>query len=260
VSLLSACGSGVEVTAKFDKVQSVNEGAQVYYLGDVVGEVIEHEKGQQGSTIVLSIKKDAATSIDPNSAVIVNEIKPGSPLEIHPSIAPQEGGVSEGQELRGLNSMFDLIAWSMGDVFKSTANELTAYADGVSNYLESDQFKNDKALVEQGMTEMANSAADAMKAVERDLAEAMADIDVSEEDLAKAIAGLGDDLAPLAQEMARNGTDLMLELERFEQGLRGASAEDQKSGKRLIESVLAAIERLEESAEEGVNEALDKAE
>lgn len=260
VSLLSACGSGVQVITKFDKAQTVNEGAQVYYLGDVVGSVKSHTKDQRGSLVVMSIEEDAATLIDPNSAVMVNQIKPGSPLEIHPSISPQEGGVTDGQELHGLNSMFDLVAWSMGDAFKSTANELTGYADEFTSYLESDEFQNDKALVEQGMTEMANSASEAMKAVEQDLAAAMSDIDVSEDDLAKAIESLGDDLAPLAKEMAKSGTDLMLELEKFAQGLENASVEEQESGQRLIESMLAAIERLNDSAEEGVKESLDAVE
>lgn len=260
VSLLSACGNGVQVITKFDKAQNINEGAQVYYLGDVVGEVQSHTKDHQGSLVVMSIDVGAAAKIGPNSAVIVNQIKPGSPLEIHPSVSLQEGGVTDGQELHGLNSMFELVAWSMGDAFKSTANELTGYADEFTNYLESDQFKDDKALVEQGVTEMASSATEAMKAVEQDLAAAMADIDVSEEDLAKAIEGLGDDLAPLAKEMAKSGTDLMLELEKFAQGLENASAEEQESGQRLIESMLAAIERLNDSAEEGVKESLEAVE
>lgn len=259
VSLLSACGGGVEVSAKFNKAQSVKAGAQVYYLGEVVGNVQSNAKDAQGSLVVMSIDEDAALSIDPNSAVVVNRIKPGSPLEIHPSIAPTEGGISDGQELLAMNSMFDLVAWSVGGAFKSTTNEVSAYVDEFSNYLESDQFKNDKALVEKGVTEMANSATQAMKSIEQDLAEAMADLDVTEEDLAKAIEGLGDDLSPLAKEMGKSGADLMLELDKFAQGLENASPSEQASGQRLIESMLAAIERLNNSAEEGVKESLEAA-
>ena len=260
VSLLSACGGGgVEVSAKFNKAHNVKAGAQVYYLGKVVGEVQRNAKDEQGSLVVMSIDEDAAMSIDPNSAVVVNRIKPGSPLEIHPSIAPVEGGISDGQELLAMNSMFDLVAWSVGGAFKSTTNEVSAYVDEFSNYLDSDQFKNDKALVEQGVTEMANSATQAMRSIERDLAEAMADIDVSEEDLVKAIEGLGDDLSPLAKEMGKSGAELMLELEKFSQGLDSASPSEQASGQRLIESILAAIERLNESAEAGVKGSIEEA-
>lgn len=257
VLLLSACGNGVEISAKFTKTQNVKEGAQVIYLGDVVGNVKSYSGDQSGSVIVMNIDEEAAAEIDPNSAVVINRIKPGSPLEIHASVTPTEGGVSSGQELNGMNSMFDLVAWSVGDAFKSSTNELSAYVDDFSNYLESDQFKDDKALVEQGVIEMATSATEAMQSIEKDLAEAMADIDVTEEDLAKAIESLGDDLSPLAKEMAKSGTDLMLELDKFAQGLENATAEEQASGQRLIESMLAAIERLNASAEEGVKESLD---
>lgn len=258
--LLSACGSGVEITASFDNAQSVGKGAQVYYLGDVVGEVTSNTADESGSSIVMRIDEDIASKIDPNSAVVVNRIKPGSPLEIHPSLIPAEGGVTDGQELIGMNSMFDLVAWSVGGAFKSSSNELIGYADEFSSYLDSDEFKNDKALVEQGVTDLANSATEAIKAVEQDLAEAMSDIDVSEEELLKAIESLGDDLSPLAKEMAKSGTDLMLELERFAQGLDNVSPAEQARGQRLIESILAAIERLNDSAEEGIKESLESAE
>ena len=257
--LLAACGNGVEVTAKFDQAQNIEEGAQVYYKGNVVGNVKRHTKEPQGSAVVMSLDEAAAKIIAPNSAVVINHIKPGSPLEIHASVNPAQGGVSHGQELVGMNSTFDLIAWSIGDTFKSTTNELSTYVNEFSNYLESDQFKNDKALVEKGVSEMANSATKAMQSIEQDLANAMADIDVSEEDLANAIEGLGNDLSPLAKEMAKSGTNLMQELDKFTQGLENASPTEQASGQRLIESMLAAIERLNKSAEEGVKESLDEA-
>jgi hypothetical protein len=52
----------------------------------------------------------------------------------------------------------------------------------------------------------------------------------------------------------------MLELDKFAQGLENATAEEQASGQRLIESMLAAIERLNKSAEEGVKESLEAVE
>ena len=258
VLLLAACSNGVEVTAKFDQAQNIEEGAQVYYKGNVVGNVKRHTKEPQGSAVVMSLDEAAAKIIAPNSAVVINHIKPGSPLEIHASVNPAQGGVSHGQELVGMNSTFDLIAWSVGDTFKSTTTELSTYVNEFSNYLESDQFKNDKAQVEQGVAEMANSAAQAIQSIEQDLASAMADIDVSEEDLAKAIEGLGNDLSPLAKEMAKSGTNLMQELDKFTQGLENATPAEQASGQRLIESMLAAIERLNKSAGEGVKESLEE--
>lgn len=258
--ILGGCDSGVDVSASFDKQQAVKEGAQVYYLGDVVGKVSSLASSVNGSEVVIQLDADAATTIDPNSAIVINRIKPGSPLEIHPSVMPVEGGVQSGHKFTAMNSMFELVAWSVGDAFKSTTQELGNAVDEFSNYLESDDFKKNKAMVEQGVVDMANSASQALKSIEQDLGAAIAEIDVTEEDLARAIEGLGDDLSPLAKEMAKSGTDLMLELERFSQGLENATPEDHARGQRLIESMLIALERLNESADEGVQKSLDSAE
>ena len=88
----------------------------------------------------------------------------------------------------------------------------------------------------------------------------MSEMSITEEELAQAIRELGDEMSPLAKEMAKSGTDLMFELEKFAQGLDSASPEDRESGEKLIEALIAAIEKLDQSAEEGVQESQDNAE
>lgn len=259
--LLSACGDNhLEVSASFSNAQGIKEGTSVYFEESVVGEVSSVEQQGTGSLVKLGINEKAAETISSNSAVVVNRIKPGAPLEIHVSGVPSDTYLQEGQTIEGLNSMFELVAWSVGDAFQAGTGELAGYVDSFQTYLEGEQFQQDKAKVEEGVKEMADAATEAIKTVEQDLQAAMSEMSVTEEQLVQAIQELSDEMSPLAKEMAKSGTDLMLELENFAQGLENASPQDQESGQKLIEALVAAIEKLNQSAEDGAKESLNEQE
>lgn len=268
---LSACGdSGVRVTTEFRSAQGVKEGAKVYFEERGVGQVVaidEQGSGSQGSgsqdsgsIVTMMIDPQAAETIDPGSAVVINRIKPGTPLEIYASASATQLGLQDGQQLKGLDSMLELVAWSLGDAFQAGSGELSGYVDSFQQYLQSDEFEEDRAQVEAGVKEMALVASTALKTVEQDLAAAMNEMTVSEDDLALAIQQLGDELSPIAEEMAKSGTDLMFELEKFTQGLDNATAEEQAAGQRLIESIIATIETLDAAAERGAQRSVDEVE
>lgn len=268
---LSACGdSGVKVTTEFRSAQDVKEGAKVYFEERSVGQVVaidEQGSGSQGSgsqnlgsIVTMMIDPQAAETIDPGAAVVINRIKPGTPLEIYASASAQQLGLQDGQQLKGLDSMIELVAWSLGDAFQAGSGELSGYVDSFQQYLQSDEFEEDRAQVEAGVKEMALVASTALKAVEQDLAAAIAEMTVSEEELALAIQQLGDELSPVAEEMAKSGTDLMFELEKFTQSLDSATAEEQAAGQRLIESIIATIEKLDAAAERGAQRSVDEVE
>ncbi|MFT6408433.1 MAG: hypothetical protein ACJAQ6_001852 [Arenicella sp.] len=259
---LSACGdSGVRVTTEFRSAPGVKEGAKVYFEERGVGQVVAIDEQGSGSSIVtMMIDPQAAETIDPGSAVVINRIKPGTPLEIYASASAKQLGLQDGQQLKGLDSMIELVAWSLGDAFQAGSGELSGYVDSFQQYLQSDEFEDDRAQVEAGVKEMALVASTALKTVEQDLAAAIAEMTVSEDDLALAIQQLGDELSPIAEEMAKSGTDLMFELEKFTQGLDNATAEEQAAGQRLIESIIATIEKLDAAAERGAQRSVDEVE
>ncbi len=255
--MITACGdSGVEVSTEFRSAQGVKEGARVYYQESKVGQVVAVQPlgESSGSRVIMIIDPEAAAKIDSRAAVAVNRIKPGSPLEIYASAAAQEFGLKDGQQLKGLNSMIELVAWSVGDAIDVGTGELAGYVDSFQEYLAGEQFEQDRARVEQGVKEMAAIASETMKTVEQDLADAMSDIAVSEQELAAAILELGDEMSPIAEEMAKSGTDLMAELEKFTQGLENATAEEQIAGQKLIDSLIETIEKLNAAAERGAEQ------
>lgn len=260
---LSGCGdSGIKVTTEFRSAHGVKEGAKVYFeergVGQVVAIAVQDSDSQgSGSIVTMMIDPQAAEAIDPAAAVVINRIKPGAPLEIYASASAKQLGLQDGQQLKGLDSMIELVAWSLGDAFQAGSGELSGYVDSFQQYLKSDEFEDDRAQVEAGVKEMATVAAMALKTVEQDLAAAMSEMTVSEEELALAIQQLGDDLSPIAEEMAKSGTDLMFELEKFTQGLEKATVEEQAAGQRLIESIIATIEKLDTAAERGTQRSVD---
>lgn len=256
---LSACGdNGIRVTTEFRSAHGVKEGTKVYFEERGVGQVVAIAEQGSGSQVTMMIDLEAAETIDPASAVVINRIKPGAPLEIYASASAKQLGLQDGQQLKGLDSMIELVAWSLGDAFQAGSDELTGYVDSFQQYLQSDEFEDDRAQVEAGVKEMATVAAMAIKTIEQDLASAMAEMTVSEDELALAIQQLGDDLSPIAEEMAKSGTDLMFELEKFTQGLESATAEEQAAGQRLIESIIATIEKLDAAAERGAQRSDDE--
>ncbi len=249
---LSACGnSGVEVTTEFRSAQGVREGAKVFYEERGVGEVIKISENDSGSIVTMIIDEDAALTINSEAAVAVNRIKPGAPLEIYARASSDSIGLQEGQQIRGLNSMIELVAWSVGDAIQFGSGELSGYVDSFQDYLQGEKFEEDRARVEAGVKAMAAVASDTMKTVEQDIAAAMSEVSVSEEELALAIQQLGDDLSPIADEMAKSGTDLMAELDKFAQGLENASQEELESRQKLIDSLVETIEKLNQTAEDG---------
>lgn len=261
VMMLSACGdNGVKISTDFRSAQGVKEGARIYYQEAKVGQVIEVQTigENSGSRVFMLIDLDAAAKIDAQAAVAVNRIKPGSPLEIYASAAARDFGIEDGQQLKGLNSMIELVAWSVGDAIDVGTGELAGYVDSFQDYLAGEQFEEDRARVEQGVKEMAAIASETMKTVEQDLSDAISDIAVSEEELAAAILELGDEMSPIAEEMAKSGTDLMAELEKFTNGLENATAEEQLAGQKLIDSLIETIEKLNAAAERGAEQGAEE--
>jgi hypothetical protein len=256
---LSACGnSGVEVTTEFGSTRDVKEGAKIYFESHGVGQVIGISEQGMVLVVTMLIDQQEAARIDSQAAVVVNRMKLGAPLEIYASASPKAVGLIQGQQLKGLDSMLELVAWSVGDAIQAGSREISGYADSFQEYLQGETFQADRARVEEGVKEMAAVATETMRTVEQDLAEAMSEISLSEEELAAAILELGDQLSPVAGEMAKSGTDLMAELEKFSQGIDNSTAEEQASGQKLIESLIATIDKLDRAAERGAQSSVDE--
>jgi len=256
LSVLGACGdSGVSVTAKFANTKDISEGAKVYFEGRSVGEVADVSGTDTGSVVKLEINNEAAGKISSDAAIVVNRVKPGAPIEIHNPASELLEALQAGQTIKGIDSMLELMAWSVGDALNEGGKELKSFVRGFTNYVQGDDFQLGKDEFRSQMNEAAGAAKNAIQSIEQDIGEAFDDMLAAEKEMANAMEELGNELSPMVQGMSKTGTELALEMERFAQGLEQATPEQQESGQQLMESITEMLNKLNESMEKGAEEA-----
>jgi len=257
VVFLTACSgsNGVNVVATFDNTKDIKEGAAVYHDGKEIGEVSDVTSHASGSTIEISIKKSVAKKLAKKSAVVVNRLKKGAPLELYNRVAVNDEKLQEGQQIEGLDSMFQLGAWMIGDVIQTGTGSLSKYVGAFQEYLGSQEFEESKAQVQEQLTDITKSATEAVKGVEKEVSSAIKEFSVNEEQVAKTIEQLGDELSPMVSEAARSSTELVGQLEQFISNIESnAGSGEQQTGEKLLQSLVDTFEKLNKSIEEGAEQ------
>jgi len=253
---LSACGdNGIEVSANFNNTKDIKTGAPIYFQGQSVGEVADVSTDDAGSEVHLEIDQEAATQISSGAALVVNRVKPGAPIEIHNPAGAVTETLQAGQSIKGIDSMLELMAWSVGDAINEGGRELTSFVKGFQEYMQGEDFQRGKAEFQNQVKEAANATSRAVKSIEQDIGEAFDDMLATEQEMAKAMEELGNELSPLVEEMSKTGTELAIEMERFAQSLEQATPEQRESGQRLMESVTEMLSKLNDSMEKGADQA-----
>lgn len=249
---LLACdpGGGVEAEASFANTSDIKEGTPIYFNDQVVGEVTDVELKGNGSELSLEFDKEAVQSISANSAVVVNRLKEGAPLEIYNQTELAGEPLQSGQQIRGFDSMFQLGAWKVGDAIQLGAEAVSEYVSAFQDYLGSEKFQQDKEIVQDQINNATEVAKEALKAVEEDLNNAAEQIKGQEKIAAETLEQLGEELVPLVEELGQGSSELVAELERFTQGLEETNADERQAGEVFLDSLLQTMERLNDSMEE----------
>jgi len=256
VALLSACGGdGVSVSADFKNTQDIKEGALVYYEGEKIGEVSDVSVKESGSIVELDLKPQKAKKLAAKSAVVVNRLKKGAPLEIYNRVAESDEKLQSGQKIEGLDSMFQLGAWMVGDVIQTGTDSLSQYVGAFQEYLGSSEFEQSKAEIQKQVSDMTKSAAAVVKDVEQEVSSAINELSIDEEQIAQTIEQIGDELSPIISEVARSSTELVGQLEQFIVNIEdNANLSELQSGEKLLQSLTNTFEKLNESIEEGTKQ------
>lgn len=252
---LSACSdSGIEISTTFANTQDIKEGAPVYFNDKVVGQVSDVVSQNNGSRVALELNPEIVSKLGSKSAIVVNRLKEGAPLEIYNRDATDNLPITSGQEIRGLDSMFQLGAWMVGDALQIGAGSISHYVESFQNYLASDEFSQDKENVESQINGATLSAAQAIEAAGQDMSKALKEVIASEDEIVAAVDQLSNELAPVVEKMARSGSQLTVELEKFAAGLESSSEAEQQSGQKLLDSLIAMLEKLNSSIETGATQ------
>lgn len=254
--ILSACGGNdVKVTSSFSNTQDIKEGAVIYLDGVAVGEVSDVKLAGSGAEVELSLDAGAVKNIGSASAIVVNRLKKGAPLEIVNRNSRDESSLQDGQSIKGLDSMLQLGAWMVSDAIQLGSGTASQYLESFQSYLNSAEFDQDKQAVQAQIDSAKEAAQQTIKNVEQEFKRAAKDLESTEQEAAATIQQLGDELAPLVEGLASQGSQLMQELEQFTAGLESVDADEKLAGQQFLDSLLATLEKLNQSIEKGASDA-----
>lgn len=257
--LLGACdGLGFSVSTIFTNNPGIPLGTEVYLNNQVIGEVVHIEAVEGGLQVKLALDKEIAKHIGSKSAVVVNRSKQGAPLEIYNRTSSDQAMLQNGQMIKGLDSMFELGTWMVGDAIQLGSGTVSEYVESFQDYLKSDEFQSDKEVVAKRIASAKIAAEQGFKKIEQELARAAEDLAASEGDAAKAIEELSEEMAPLMQELGSEGAQMMQQLQQLSEGLVQSNPEQQAAGERFIASLLEAVKNLNEEFEGGLDSELQK--
>ena len=245
---LTACGEQIHVKTTLNATQDVSEGDVVFLSNEVVGEIANVSQLDGKTVLDIELSEKGAGLVKRQAAVVINRLKPNLPVEIYNKRNAVEA-VQHGQELQGLSSMFQLGAWMVGDSLKigdgHGDESLLGYVDAFQRYLQGEQFKEDKKVLEQGIEQLGKEAEGMAKVLNQEMEKAT-------EDLAKAaevVTQLGNELAPVMGELAKSGKAISDELEKFVKNLENQNAEGKEVGASVLTSLLIALERVNSEIE-----------
>lgn len=248
VVLLQSCGLGqVEVNTEFSSDTDVIVGLQVFHQDERVGEVTELATKDGKVLVKLAIDKSAAANIDHRSAVLVNRLRPGAPLEIISRNQQEFESLADRQSLVGLDSIFQVGAWMLGDLSEIQSGSISDYLDAFNGYLKSERFDRDAEIMRREFEVLKQSATQTLSAIETELERTAGKIEESEQALSEALGELGElgeELSPSMDELAALGSQVLEEIEAFTESMKSMSAEEQQTAQQLLERLEQSLERI----------------
>ncbi|MEO0368396.1 MAG: MlaD family protein, partial [Pseudomonadota bacterium] len=246
-AMLSACGlGGFTVNTEFDSAEGLEVGKPVLFNNEEIGSVTKVEEGLNSTKVSIKLNSDKVELLNTKSAVVINQMKTGSPLEFFNQGTDGAEPLVNGQEVRGFDSLMEMGAWMVGDAIQLGTGTLSDYVDAFTDYLKGEQFEEDKAAVQQQLSEAASSAQEALQTVETDMNQALEQLKESEVDISAAISQLGDELSPLIKELSVSGASLIQQLEQFAEGVEADLNENPDIGQDLLNSLIETFQKLDD--------------
>jgi hypothetical protein len=197
---------------------SIAEGTAVYLGEELAGEVVDVEFDGESATIRIELSKGHFSIIDRSAIVVQNTMKDGYPLEIHNSNL-KIGPIENGAKLRGLDSMLQFGAWSIGDAISVGPETAANYLLEMQEYLEGQDWEQQKQEIREQIRSAGNSAQQAVNEVSEDLDETVEKLRQLEDEAIETSGLLGEqigsDLNEILEEFRQSGEALAVELEKL---------------------------------------------
>ena len=246
---LAACGSEMQVTTTLNATKDIQSGDLVYLSGAAVAEVVEVDQHAGKTKLTLELNEDGESSIKHSAAIVVNRLRANAPLEIY-NKQGATASIKDGAELQGLNSMFQLGAWMVGDSLSSGTENLSGYVDAFQRYLDGDEFQQDKQAVQDVAKQLSQEVQGAAQIITEEAKKVTKDLGITEQKAAQAIEQLGTELAPLLNDFSKNGQAVVEELEKFSENLAEQNPEAKELGSTILLSLLKTLEKVNDNLEQ----------
>ena len=246
---LVACSSEMQVTTTLNSTKDIQSGDLVYLSGTTVAEVAKVDQQSGKTTLTLELNNQGENAIKQNAAIVVNRLKADAPIEIYNKRGETEL-VQDGAELQGLNSMFQLGAWMVGDSLTTGKESLSEYVDAFQRYLSGDEFQQDKQAMQAAAKQLSKEVQGAAQVLTEEAKRVTKDLGITEQKAAKAIEQLGNEFAPILTECSKSGRAVVEELEKFSENMETQNPEAKELGSTILSSLLKTLEQVNNSLEE----------
>jgi ABC-type transporter Mla subunit MlaD len=254
ITVLTACGSSdTKISALFNNTTDIKDGEPVYIAEKQIGEVVDVQSVEGATKVTVRIEEDHFAAVRGSAALVKNRLKASAPLEIY----NREGDTTDlvdGQTITGLDSMFQLGAWMVGDAIKLGGASIGQYVDAFTKYLNSEQFENDKANVKSQIEQATQDMSVAVGTVGEQVNQAVKDLAAAEGPASEAVKQLGDELSPMVEELAGSGTAIIKQIEALTQSLADTNTQEQQAGENFLATLVETLEKLNQSFEKGALE------
>jgi len=245
LAFIAACSSDLRVTTQFNSTKDIKVGAPVFLNDTEVGEVLEVKQSGATTNVAIELFEANASLVKQKSAIVVNRLKPNKPLEIY-NLKDDNLPVQEGDTLQGLDSMFQLGAWMVGESLQLADGGLGSFVNAFQQYLQGGEFQQNKQALQEGVKQLGKEAEGMAEALTQELDKAKTDLKQIEQDAAKAVEQLGEEMAPVVSELAKTGQAIQQQLEKFAQNVEQQNTDGQQLGTNIMESLLKTLEKVNE--------------
>ena len=229
---LVACSSEMLVTTTLNSTKDIQSGDSVYLSGTPVAEVIDVDQQAGKTKLTLELTNQGESAIKRNAAIVVNRLKAEAPIEVYNKQGETEL-IQNGAELQGLNSMFQLGAWMVGDSLTTGKESLSEYVDAFQRYLNGDKFQQDKEAVQAAAKQLGQEVQGVAQVLADEAKRVTKDLGITEQKAAEAIEQLGTELAPVLNEFSKSGQAVVEELEKFSENMKAQNPEAKELGSTI---------------------------
>lgn len=262
VVVLAACSNGeFTVTSDFTDVDGIVKDKPVYFQSALVGNVVSIKEVDGVNRVTIALDQDKAATINSDAVIYLNVIKADTPLEIYNRGSSDEvSALQDGQQIESIDTPLELSAWLIGDVMQLGADTISKTIETFQNYLGSDKFAQDKAVVQKQINNAAQATEQIISSLESQVNDVLQGVVESESDAIESVEQLTEELAPVMEDLGEKGVEVAKQLDQLVQNMKQSAVDESGEkpvGSGIVIALLEALANLNTSLESGVQSGVE---